>query len=373
VRSDPTAPALLVRAGPTWQAISHATVVRRIEEYAFGLRETGCRPGDALALDAAHEAEAVLLAAAALRAGLVVRLGPAESPFAAAIATDPARAAELASSAGIDPVRVPVPSAQDTGASLERLAAHGVLLAALQPTALEPLPADAPALTRTGGPVLTVAELAAGVRALREVGDLLRPGGPVLIARRLEEPWLLTLALAALEVGAPVAIGRLADAETIAPDVVVASKTAVEGLARDHAGGSQSARARSLRIQRGGVERHSRLVDHARLIVRRRRVQPVRAMIVADGRLTRDLCTDLHVSGTLVLHAATTSTAAAPILMNRPHRYRFDVLGLPLPEHVCTIVDGQLEASGPGIAGGWTRTAIAAQPGPDCFIAPDAP
>lgn len=371
---DPLGPvALRVRAGSAWRSVPRSTFDARTAEYADGLLEAGCRPGDALALDEAREGEVLAVAQAALAAGLAVRLGRAEPPFTAAFAGDPARAAELARLAGVDPVRIPVPTARDHGASLERLAAHGVLRAARE-TAPAPAPDPSrPALASPGGAVLTAAELAAGVRALREVGDLLRPGTTLLIAAPLERPWLVALALAALETGTVVALGRIADAEELGPDVVVATRAAVEELAAGMDEPGRRARARSLRVQRGDAERPSRLADLARRLGRGRAVRPARCLVVADGALSRDLCTDLHVSGTTVLHAAADDRAAAPLLLNRPHRYRFDALGLPLPGHRAAVADGALVVEGPAVAGGRLEGALAVRPGPDGFLLPAEP
>ncbi|MEY4226052.1 MAG: hypothetical protein RL190_809 [Actinomycetota bacterium] len=371
---DPRGPAALrVRSGAAWRTVTRPVLDERVAEYAGGLLEAGCRPGDALALEEAREGEVLAIVLAALDAGLAIRLGRAEPPFAAAFAGEPARAAELARLAGVDQVRVPVPTSRDRGLSLERLAAHGVLHAAHEgpaPSAAEP---GAPALTTAAGAVLTRSELAAGVRALREVGDLLRPGTTLLIAVPLDRPWLVALALATLEDGAAVALGRIGDAEELGPDVVVATRAAVEGLAAELGEPGRRARARSLRIQRGDAERPSRLLELTRRLGRGRGMRPARCLIVPDGLIPRDLCTDLHVGGTTVLHAAVDDRSAAPLLLNRPHRYRFDALGLPAPDHRCAVVDGHLSVEGPAIAGHRLEAVLAARGGPDGFLLPPGP
>ena len=368
---DPLGPvALRVRAGSTWRPVPRSILDARTVEYADGLLETGCRPGQSLALDEARDGEVVAVLRAALAAGLAVRLGRAEPPFAAAFAADEARAAELARLAGVDPVRVPVPTTRDHGVSLERLAAHGVLRTARGPRRAAPPEPTRPALATAAGAVVSAAELAAGVRALRDVGDLLRPETTLLITSPLDRPWLVALVFAALECDTAVALGRIADAEELGPDVVVASSTAVETLAAGLDEPGRRARARSLRVQRGDVERPSRLADLARRLGRNRGVRPARCLLVADGTLGRELCTDLHVSGTTVLHAAADDRAAVPLLLNRPHRYRFDALGLPLPAHHVVIRDGLLDVEGPAVAGGRLVGTIAARPGPDGFVLP---
>lgn len=371
---EPRGPAALrVRTGAAWRTVPMPVLDARVAEYAGGLLEAGCRPGDALALEEAREGEVLAVALAALDAGLAVRLGRAERPFAAAFAGEPARAAELAALGGIDQVRVPVPTSRDRGVSLERLAAHGVLHAAHEgPEPAEPAP-GAPALATAGGSVLSRAELAAGVRSLREVGDLLRPDATLLIAVPLDRPWLVALALAALETGTAVALGRIGDAEELGPDVVVATRAAVEGLTAELAEPGRRARARSLRIQRGDADRSSRLLELTRRLGRGRGMRPARCLIVSDGMIPRDLCTDLHVGGTTVLHGAADDRSAAPLLLNRPHRYRFDALGLPLPDHRAAVVGGRLAVEGPALAGGRVEAALGARLGPDGFLLPPGP
>ena len=371
---EPRGPAALrVRTGAAWRTVPRSVLDERVAEYAGGLLEAGCRPGDALALEEAREGEVLAMVLAALDAGLAIRLGRAETPFAAAFAGDPARAAELATAAAVDQVRVPVPTSRDRGVSLERLAAHGVLRAAREGPGPEALPPTAPALTTAGGAVLSRAELAAGVRSLREVGDLLRPGTTLLIAVPLDRPWLVALALCALETGTAVALGRIGDAEELGPDLVVAAPPAVEGLATALEEPGRRARARSLRVQRGDPEHASRLIEMARRLGRGRGMRPARCLIVADGLIRRDLCTDLHVGGTTVLHGAADDRSAAPLLLNRPHRYRFDALGLPLPDHRSAVVGGRLAVEGPALAGGRIEAALGARLGPDGFLLPPGP
>lgn len=365
--------ALRVRTGTAWRTVPRPVLDARVREYADGLLEAGCRQGDVLVLDEAREGEVLAIALAAFASGLAIRLGRAEPPFAAAFTGDPARAAELARLAAIDQLRIPVPTARDRGLSLERLAAHGVLHAAREgPAPSAPAP-DAPALATAAGASLTRAELAAGVRALCEVGDLLRPGTTLLIAVPLDRPWLVALGLAALERGTAVALGRIGDAEALGPDVVVATRAAVEGLAAELDEPGRRARARSLRVQRGDAERPSRLLELTRRLGRGRGVRPARCLLVPDGPIPRDLCTDLHVGGTTVLHAAVDDRAAAPLLLNRPHRYRFDALGLSLPDHRSAVVDGRLCVTGPAVAGGRLESALAVRSGPDGFLLPPGP
>ncbi len=371
---EPRGPAALrVRSGAAWRTVTRPVLDQRVLEYAHGLLEAGCRPGEVLALEEAREGEVLAIVRAALEAGLAIRLGRAEPPFAAAFAGDPARAAELAALAGVDQARVPVPTSRDRGLSLERLAAHGILHAARErPAPSAPAP-GAPTLMTATGAVLTRSELAAGVRSLREVGDLLRPDTTLLIAMPLDRPWLVALALAALEDGAAVALGRIGDAEELGPDVVVATRAAVESLAAELGEPGRRARARSLRIQPGDAERPARLLGLTRRLGRGRSRHPARCLVVPDGLIPRNLCTDLHVGGTTVLHAAVDDRGAVPLLLNRPHRYRFDALGLPAPDHRCTVVDGHLSVEGPAIAEHGLEVVLAARGGPDGFLLPPEP
>lgn len=366
------APALHVRVGGGWKTIDQATADVRVREYAHGLLELGCADG-VVALDGGRDGEAVLIAGAAWEAGIPIALGPAVPPFAAAFARDPVRAAELALTAGIPADRVVVPTLQDQGVSLERLAAHGALHAALRADRLDErragLTPDAPALIGASGIVLSRGEVGAGLAALRNVGDLLRPNETTLIGGPLDQPWLIGLAFGALATGGSVAIGRVRDAAALQPGVIVASAAAVEEVAQQvELGASRRARAQSLRRQRGDGTRSTLLPDLARRLGLQHRAPAPRCIIVVDGMIPRDLCTDLHAIGTTVLHGAAAPWAAAPFLLNRPHRYRFDAVGLPLPDHDLAVDDGTVEVRGPAVHGGVCRATIALRSGPDGFL-----
>ncbi len=370
--AEPHAPALHVRVGGGWKTIDRTTADQRVHEYAHGLLELGCADG-VVALDAARDGEVLLLAGAAWEAGIPIALGPVVPPFAAAFARDPARAAELALTTGVSADCIVVPSLQDQGISLERLAAHGALHAALRAYRLDErragLTPAAPALIGPSGVTLSRGEVIAGLTALRNVGDLLRPAETMLIASPLDQPWLVGLAFAAFAAGGAVALGRVRDASALHPGVIVASAAAVAEVAEQvELGASRRARAQSLRHQRGGRTRSSFLPDLARRLGLPGRAPAPRCIIVVDGMIPRDLCTDLHAIGATVLHGAAAPWAAAPFLLNRPHRYRFDALGLPLPDHELAVDDAGVEVRGPAVHGGVSRTTIALRPGPDGFL-----
>ena len=352
-------PALWTRNGALWRALDRPLLERRVQELANALLELGVAPGDVVALDHATSSEALTVAVAALEVGATVRLGPAQAPFAAALAAEPARAAELASLAGIDQVAVPTATEADGGRSLERLAAHGVLHAALQPEALATRTAaergDATTVIGSDGSAFPLAALQAAMASLQAVGDLLRPDEPLLIAVPLDQPWLLALALGALGAGAPVAIGSLDDAQAIRPGVIVASCADVSALPDPAATGPRF------------------LAGLARRLGRNRSAPPARCLIVPDGFVERDLCADLHLSGTAVLHAVADPRLLVPAALNQPHRSRLDAYGLPLPDHAALIEDGRLVIHGPGgLRGGplGTETAIGARIDPDGFVVP---
>jgi len=103
------------------------------------------------------------------------------------------------------------------------------------------------------------------------------------------------------------------------------------------------------------------------------RSMPARCLIVPDGFVDADLCGQLHLSGTAVLHAVGDPRLIVPAALNQPHRHRLDAYGLPLPEHTATIEDECLVVRGPaGIATGplGTETAIGARIDADGFIVP---
>lgn len=346
--------ALITRSGALWQTVDAAQFARRVQELANALLEVGAPTGGVVALEHAASAEAVTVAVAALDAGLAVRLGPAQPPLAAALVATPARAAALAAEAGIDQVAIPCAATADGAASLERLAAHGVLQTALHPDALAARTAaradDDAAVIAADGAVFRAAQLAAAVAALRAVEDLLRPDEPVLFAVPLAQPWLLAFALAAVAAGAPVAVGALADAQTVRPGVIVASCADVAALPERVASGSRLL---------GGL---------ARLLGRDRTLPPARCLIVPDGFVEKDLCVDLHLGGTTVLHAVGDRHLLVPAALNQPHRFRLDAYGLPVPHHDARIEDGRLVLDGP--LGG--PTSIGARLDADGFVVPSA-
>ena len=352
-------PPLWPRDDAGWRGGDPVLATARTRELAHALLEVGAAPGAVVALEHAGGGEALTFAQAALEAGLAVRLGPAQAPFAAALAATPARAAELAALADVDQVAVPVAVAADRGRSLERLAAHGVLQAALDPDGLAQRAAARSdgdiAVIAHDGTAFTRGALAAAVAALQAVGDLLRPGEPVLLALPVDQPWLLALALAASAAGAPVTIGSLGDAPAIRPGVVVGSCADVADLAEPGAAGPRV------------------LAGLARRLGRNRTAPPARCLIVPDGFVDRDLCAALHLSGTAVLHAVGDPHLLVPAALNQPHRRRIDAYGLPVPGHAAEVAAGRLVVHGPAGADAGpdgTATAIGARIDADGFVVP---
>ncbi len=351
--------ALWTRSGALWRVLDRPLFEARVRELANAMLELGREPESALALEHATTSEALTFAVAALEAGMTVRLGLAQPPFGAALVATPVRAAALAQQARVDQVAVPTAATADGGRTLERLAAHGVLHAALHPTSLAERTAarrdDQMAVVGADGTAFSLVQLHAAMRALQQVGDLLRPDEPVLIAVPLDQPWLLAFALAAIEAGAPVAVGELGDAPMIRPGVIIASASDVSDLPEPGASGPRF------------------LAGLARRLGRNSTAPPARCLIVPDGFVDTDLCGQLHLSGTAVLHAIADPRLIVPAALNQPHRHRLDAYGLPLPDHTATIEDDRLVVRGPaGIATGplGTETAIGARIEADGFIVP---
>lgn len=354
-----TSTALWTRSGALWRVLDRPLFETRVRELANALLELDRPPESVFALEHAATSEALTFAVAALEAGLTVRLGLAQPPLAAALVATPVRAAALAQQTGVDQVAVPSAATSDGGRALERLAAHGVLHAALHPEALALRSAerrdDQLAVIGGDGTAFSLAELHAAMRAFQQVGDLLRPDEPVLIATPLDQPWLLALALAALEVGAPVAVGELADAPMIRPGVIVASCVDIAGLPEPGASGPRF------------------LAGLARRLGRNSTAPPARCLLVADGFVATELCAHLNLSGTAVLHAVADPRLIVPAAMNQPHRHRFDAYGLPLPDHTATIEAERLVIRGPAgvpTCPLGTETAIGARIDTDGFIVP---
>jgi hypothetical protein len=371
-------PALLLRDAGGWRTLTRAELDARVRELAHGMVEAGLPAGGVVALEHAADGDALLVAIAALEAGAVVALGPAVPPFDVVLAADPARAAACAAAAGVgDPLALSAVAA-DAGRSLERLAAHGVVRRALRPEEL----ADRARLRRGGdaavrgadGATVALGRLHAGVGTLRAVGDLLRPGETMLAARPIDRPWVLALALAALEASAPVAVGGIADAAAVRAGPIATTAEEAEALAAAMPVSpgplERRMRAASLRLQRGDRARLA-VLRAARVLLGGGARPPARCLVVDDRLVPRDACTRLHGAGATVLHAAADDRLAAPVLLNRPHRYRFDALGLPLPGHRAAIEEGELVVRGPAAPeGGPLRTGLLVREGPDGFLAP---
>lgn len=354
-----TSSALWTRSGALWRVLDRPLFETRVRELANALLELGVEPEAVLALEHATTSEALTFTVAALEAGLSVRLGLAQPPLAAALVATPVRAAAVAQETGVDQVAIPSATTADGGRSLERLAAHGVLHAALHPEGLAQRTAarrdEQLAVIGADGTAFTLAQLQAGMRALQQIEDLLRPDEPVLIAVPLDQPWVLALALAALAQQAPVAIGALGDAPMVRPGVIVASCADVTALPDPGASGPRI------------------LASLARRLGRDRAAPPARCLIVADGFVDADLCAHLQLSGTTVLHAIGDPRLIAPAALNQPHRQRLDAYGLPVPEHTATIENERLVIRGPaGTPTGplGTETSIGAAIDPDGFIVP---
>ena len=356
---QPPSPALWTRSGALWRVLDRPLFETRVKELANAMLELGREPESVLALEHATTSEALTCAVAALEAGMTSRLGMVQAPLAAALVATPIRAAAVAVETGLDQVAVPCAATADGGRSLERLAAHGVLHAALEPAALAERAAargdGQTAIIGVDGTAFTLEQLHAAMRSLQEVADLLRPDEPVLIAVPLDQPWLLALALAALEIGAPVAIGELGDAPMIRPGVIVASCADVAALPEPGATGPRF------------------LAGLARRLGRHSTAPPARCVIVPDGFIDTELCDQLHLSGTAVLHAIADSHLIVPAAINQPHRHRLDAYGLPAPGHTATIEDERLVVRGPaGLPTGplGTATSIGARIDADGFILP---
>jgi hypothetical protein len=351
--------ALWTRSGALWRVLDRSLFEVRVRELANAMLELERAPESILALEHATTSEALTFAVAALEAGMTVRLGMAQQPLAAALVATPVRAAALAQQTGIDQVAIPSATTSDGGRSLERLAAHGVLQAALHPDALAERSAqrrdDQVAIIGVDGTGFTLQQLHAAMRSFQRVPDLLRADEPVLIAVPLTEPWLLAFALAAIEAGAPVALGELGDAPMIRPGVIVASVADVTDLPEPGASGPRF------------------LAGLARRLGRNSTAPPARCLIVPDGFVDADLCGQLHLSGTNVLHGIGDPRLIVPAALNQPHHPRLDAYGLPLPEHTATIEHERLIVRGPaGIATGplGTETAIGARIDADGFVVP---
>lgn len=377
---SPDDAAIVIGEGRERQILGRGQADRRIEEFAGGLVALGAPAGTGFALPAVPDGEAALLAIAALEAGLPLVLDGTRTPVAAELRT------ALDLPADVDPLR-PVLRSLDGGRSLDRLAAHGVMGAALGPGDLARRTAERcgvdPAIIVDGAPALDFASLWAGIDRLVGIGDLLRPGEPILFARGLDAPWVVALLMAAYAQGALVAFGGAAAAGAVGPGVIVdgpALADDVEAVVADERSG-YLARLRRIRAARAERGRSPSTVADAGVRVAgalRRGEDPfppgrrARLVLFEDTRRSRGFYERIHALGPVPLRLAADPAVAAPVLLNRPHRYRLGAFGLPLPDHDVRVEDGLVVVHGPTVAGAsrTARTSIHARPGPDGFLVP---
>jgi hypothetical protein len=377
-RATPVRPddaAIVVGEGRDRQILDRAQAGRRIEEFAGGLVALGVPAGTGFAIPPVVDGETALLAIAALEAGLILALGDTDADVGLRpVPTD-----------GPDPLR-PVIRSADGGRSLDRLAAHGVMGAALTPEDRARRTAarsgDDASIDTGDSTVVDHGALWAGVDRLAALGDLLRPGEPILFARGLDAPWVVALMLAAYARGAPLAFGGAAAAAAIGPGVIVdgpALSGDVESVVGDERSGylARLRRVRAARAERGRAP--SSVADAGvRVAGALRRPDPFdggrRARLVlfeGDDR-PRGFYERIHALGPVPLRLASDPAVAGPVVLNRPHRYRLGALGLPLPDHDVRIEDDRLVIAGPAVGGPTriARTRIAARLGPDGFLLP---
>jgi hypothetical protein len=241
-----------------------------------------------------------------------------------------------------------------------------------------------PAIIAGGAPALDFAAVWAGVDRLAGLGDLLRPGEPVMFGRGLDAPWVVTLLLAAYARGAPIAFGGAAAAAAVGPGVIVdgpALADDVEAVVEDERSGylARLRRIRATRAERGHdpspvaatgvrVAGALRRGDDGFPSGRRARV-----VLFEGADRPREFYERVHALGPVPLRLAADPAVAAPVLLNRPHRYRLGAFGLPLPDHEVRVEDGLVVVHGPTVAGTsrTVRTSIHARPGPDGFLVPN--
>lgn len=377
---NPDDAAIVIGEGRDRQVLGRAQADRRIEEFAAGLVALGAPPGAGFAVPAVADGETALLAIAALEAGLHLVLDDPSVPTSAGL--------RLATDVGppADPLW-PLLRVLDSGRSLDRIAAHGAMHVALAPQDLARRTAARnatdPAIVTSAGPPLDFAALWAGVDRLLDLGDLLRAGEPILFARGLDAPWVVALAMAAYARGAPIAFGGAATAGATGPGVIVDGPSLardLEAVVGDPQSGylARLRRIRAARAERGrapsstadtGVRVAGALQRGADPFPSGRRA---RLVLLEDTDRPRAFYERTHDLGPLPLRLAADPAAAAPVLLNRPHRFRLGALGLPLPDHDVHLEDGRVVVHGPSIAGPArrARTGIAARPGPDGFLMP---
>jgi long-chain acyl-CoA synthetase len=426
-----TRPAYLVDRGDSWEPVSWAEAGARVERLANGLLDLGIAKGDAFGILAATKLEWVLFDyALALVGAVTVPVYATSRPEECAYVLDHVRALGVLVEDEEKPVRLEqvrdrIPSLRHvlTFADLEGLAARGVAFSEANPDAL---PAAIGAVDEedlytyiftsgtTGPPkacMIRHRNFYEMTGAVAEVEGLIGPDDVGLHSLPFAHNFGRLLHLVGTRVGFTLALcpdiyrlrGALEEVRpTILPSVprVFEKVHTATAASLDEQTGVRRGLARwALRVGRRASARRREgqglppllALQHAiaaRLVYskfRERLGGRIRHAISGAAPLSPEVAEFFDALGILVLEGYGCSECTAAISVNRPHRYRFGTVGLPLPRfEVRTADDGELLVrSGTVFAGyyadevatravldddGWLHTGDVAEIDPDGFI-----
>jgi long-chain acyl-CoA synthetase len=399
-------PAYLAEHDDGWIPVSWAQAGERVSQLANGLLALGVRRGDAFGILASTRVEWVLFDyALALVGAVTVPVYATSSPHDCAYALDHAEAigvlAENVEQAGkLDQTRLEVPRVRHilTFADLDDLAARGREYAAANPTALDEATAAVGEddlytfiyTSGTTGPpkacMITHRNAYEQATAVDEEDQIVGTDDVVLLWLPLAHNFGRFLCLAGVYRGFQIGLladpHRLTDAlpnlrPTLFPSVprifekvyeatqtAFAEQTGARRKLADWALGV-GRRASKLR-QEGrdlplGLALQHRLAD--RLVyskVKRRLGGRIRIAVSGAAPLSVEVLEFFHSLDVLILEGYGLSESTSGASVNRPHKYRFGTVGLPVPKmEIRTAEDGELLLRGPTIFAGYYKNEAA--------------
>jgi long-chain acyl-CoA synthetase len=397
-----TKPAYLVERDGSWEPMAWSEAGERVSELANGLLALGISKGDAFGILASTRVEWALFDyALALVGAVTVPVYATSSPRDCAYALDHAEAIGVLIENGeqrakLDDVRDDIPRIGHvlSFADLDDLAARGRAFASAHPRALDEAIAAIGEedlytfifTSGTTGPpkacMIRHRNAYAMASMLGENGDIVVPGDVVLLWLPLAHNFGRFLHLAGAHVGFTTAFcadpGRLAEAlphvrPTLLPSVPrVFEKVydATRSAFEQQTGSKRALVAWALRVGRRAsvLRRDGRplppglALQHrlAGLLVyskfKQRLGGRIRLAVSGAAPLSVEIAEFFHALDVLILegYGLTECTAAATV--NRPDRYRFGTVGLPLPHvEAKTAPDGELLLRSPTIFAGYYK------------------
>jgi long-chain acyl-CoA synthetase len=397
-----TTPAYEAERGDGWEPVGWAEAGTRIEELANGLLALGVAKGDAFGILANTRLEWVLFDyALALVGGVTVPVYATSAPHDCAYALDHADAIGVVAEdeqqrAKLDEVRSEIPRVEHIlgFAELDDLAAHGREDAAANPEALDRAIEAVGEDDRftfiytsgtTGPPkacMITHGNAWAMATAFSETEGLVGPGDKVLLWLPLAHNFGRFLVLSGLYRGFTIALvadpHRLAEAlPKLSPSLLPsvprvfeklydATRSAFEaetGMRRKLVDWALRVGRRTSELREAGRRLPPGLAAQhflaERLVyskVRQRLGGGIRIAISGAAPISVDILRFFHALDLLILEGYGLSECTSGASVNRPDRYRFGTVGIPLPNLEAKVAeDGELLLRGPTIFAGYYK------------------